>query len=155
MKFTSTMRRNSGMSLVTAIILLLILSALGAFIVSFGTVQQIDSAFDFQGSQAYHAARSGLEYGAFQAINNASCPVSTSVALSAGGQFGAFNTVTVSCSTQGAPLGHNEGAAQNKFLYALTADACNQPAAGGVCPNPAPGANYVERELQLSVINPP
>jgi MSHA biogenesis protein MshP len=150
------MRRNSGMSLVTAIILLLILAALGAFIVSFGTVQQIDSAFDFQGSQAYHAARSGLEYGAFRAINNASCPASTSVTLSATQQFGAFTNVTVSCSTQGAPgpAGHNE-AGVAKILYALTADACNQPAAGGVCPNPAPGANYVERELQLSVINPP
>lgn len=143
------MRRESGISLVTAIILLLVLAALGAFIVSLGNTQQIDSALDFQGSQAYHAARTGLEFGAYQAIqNNANCAGQISVALP-NANFGAFASVTVSY----VPTLHMEGNV-SKLLCVITADACNQPAAGGICPNPAPGANYVERELQLSVINP-
>jgi len=154
MKYMSTMRRDTGVTLVTAIMLLLVLAALGAFIVSLGTTQQINSAFDFQGSQAYHAARTGLEFGAYQAING-SCVGSTSLALPAA-QFGAITTVTVTC---GPSTTHIEGSpATNpnatKILYPLVATACNQPA-GGNCPNNAPGANYIERQLQLTVINPP
>ena len=138
------------MSLVTAIFLLLVLAALGAFIVSLSAVQQTDLALDLQGSRAYHAARSGLEFGAYQAITNASCPVQVSVPLSSA-QFDAFTAVTVKCAS----TAHTEGGPPAKILYVLTADACNQPTPAGICPNPAPGANYVERELQLTVINPP
>jgi MSHA biogenesis protein MshP len=148
------MRRNSGLSLITAIFILLVLAALAAFIVSMSAVQQTDLALDLQGSRAYHAARSGLEFGAFQAINNNSCPaLPQSVPLPAA-QFDAFSAVTVTCSTGVPPATHNE-AGVAKTLYVLVANACNQPNAGGLCPNAAPGANYVERELQLSVINPP
>lgn len=138
------------MSLVTAIFLLLILAALGAFIVSLSAVQQTDVALDLQGSRAYHAARSGLEYGAYEAITNASCPAQVSVPLPLT-QFDAFSAVTVKCTS----TAHNESGPPAKILYVLTANACNQPTPAGICPNPAPGANYVERELQLSVINPP
>jgi MSHA biogenesis protein MshP len=139
------------MSLITAIFLLLILAALGAFIVSFGAVQQADAALDAQGSRAYHAARTGLEWGAYQAIVPAVpvCAAQTALALPAA-QFGPFTTVTVVCTA----TPHTEGVSLPKILYALTANACNEPAAG-ICPNPAPGPNYVERELQLSVISPP
>ena len=143
------------MSLVTAIVLLLMLAALGAFIVSFGTVQQMDSSLDFQGSRAYHAARTGLEYGAYQAMAGV-CPVAAvSVALPPA-SFGNFTAVTVSCSTGFPPVPpttHDE-ASVLETLYSLTANACNQPTPAGICPNPAPGANYVERELQMSVVNP-
>jgi MSHA biogenesis protein MshP len=143
------MRRESGMSLITAIFLLVILAALGAAIYSLGAAQQTQLALDLQGSRAYHAARSGLEFGAFQATQPIpSCPVSTSFAMDP--SFGDFTTVTVLCSA----TPHTEGNTA-RTLYLITARACNQPTPAGVCPNPAPGHNYVERELQLSVINPP
>ncbi len=145
MKRMSAMHPNSGLSLITAIFLMLILSALGLYIVNLSTVQQSTSALDLQGSRAYHAARTGLEFGAFQAIVNASCPATTSLVL--GGALADFSGVTVSCAS----TVHTEGTTAKTF-YRLAATACNQPAAGA-CPNPAPGANYVERELQLSVIN--
>jgi MSHA biogenesis protein MshP len=144
------MRREAGMSLVMAIFLLLMLAGLGAFIASLSAVQQADSALDFLGSQAYHAARAGLDYGAYQAIKNPPCPAGAiSLALPAA-NFGQFASVRL---TYVASAGHDEGGTL-KTLCTITANACNQPVAG-ICPNPAPGVNYVERELQLSVINPP
>jgi MSHA biogenesis protein MshP len=140
------------MSLVMAIFLLVVLAALGAFIVSLAVTQQVDLAHDLEGSRAYHAARAGLDYGAYQAIAPAvpNCAAQTVLALPAA-NFGEFASVTVLCTS----TPHDEGGGQPKILYALTARACNQPTAAGVCPNPAPNGNYVERELQLTVINPP
>lgn len=147
MKCMSAMCHESGLSVITAVFLLLILSALGLFIVNLSTVQSSTSAFDLQGSRAYHAARTGLEFGAFQAIVSGSCPATISLVL--GGALVDFTGVTVLCAS----TVHTEGASAKTF-YRITAIACNQPT-GGACPNPAPRANYVERELQLSVINPP
>jgi MSHA biogenesis protein MshP len=143
------MFRESGMSLITAVFLLVILAALGAFIASLGAVQQKSSANDIQGSRAFYAARSGLDWGAFQAITNGSCVAQTALALPAA-RFGEFDNVTVSCTASV----HTEGITAKTF-YLLTANACNMPGAGGICPNTAPPSDYVERELQLSVINPP
>ena len=141
------MRRNSGLSVITAVFLLLVLSLLGVSILNFSSVQSTTSAFDLQGTRAYHAARTGLEFGAFEAIVSASCPATTSLVLA--GALVDFTGVTVLCAS----TVHTEGATAKTF-YRITARACNQPV-GGVCPNPAPGANYVERELQISVIAPP
>jgi MSHA biogenesis protein MshP len=142
------MRHNSGMSLIMAIFLLLVLAALGAFIVSLGTTQQNDAALDLQGSRAYHAARAGLDWGAYQAISNNNCAAG-SVNLTLPASFNDFTSVRVKFVASP----HNE-AGTPKTLCTITATACNQPLAG-VCPNLTPGANYVERELQLTVINPP
>lgn len=142
------MRRESGLSLVTAVFLLLVLAGLGLFITSISSVQTMTSAFDLQGSRAYHAARAGIEFGAYQSIVADACPATVNVVLPAG-SFADFASVTVSCNR----TVHTEGVTA-KTHYRITANACNQPAAAA-CPNPAPGANYVERELQISVINPP
>jgi MSHA biogenesis protein MshP len=151
------MRRNAGMSLVTAVFLLVVLASVGALMFSLSGVQQTESALDIQGTRAYHAARSGLEYGAAQAIAGTSpgpcttgAGIPTSVALPPA-NFDAFSAVTVTCTPQGS---HDEGnPAQLVNFYLVVADACNQPTGAGICPNPAPGANYVERELQLNVTN--
>jgi MSHA biogenesis protein MshP len=144
------MRRNAGMSLVMAIFILVILAALAGFIVSMATTQQTDFGVDLEGSRAYHAARAGLDYGAYQAVTNSSCVNgSINLALPAA-SFNDFTSVRVTFVNS---PNHDE-AGTLKTICTITANACNQPAAG-VCPNPAPGANYVERELQLTVINPP
>lgn len=56
--------RQRGFSLVAAIFLLVILAMLGAFMVTLSTTQNITSAQDYQGSQAFRAARSGIEWAA-------------------------------------------------------------------------------------------
>ena len=63
-----------GFSLPTAIFLLVILALLGAFMVSLSTTQNITSAQDVQGSRAYRAARSGLEWAAGQICYGAGAP---------------------------------------------------------------------------------
>ena len=135
------------MSLVMAVFLLVVLAALGAFIVSMSAVQQADSALDLQGSRTYQAARSGIEYGAYQATVGV-CAGAITLAVPTD-NLGTTMPVTVRCNS----TAHTEGLNGAKNLYVIVANACNQPN-GGNCPNTvAPGANYVERELQASVFN--
>lgn len=137
------MKRQSGFSIVTAIFLIVILAGLGAFAVSMFRVQQTSAAFDELGARGYQAAQAGIEWGAWQVLRNGgACAATTNLALP--GALQAF-TVTVACAS----TAHTE-AGNPVTIYQLTATACNQPAAGA-CPNPAPGADYVERQVQAAV----
>ena len=51
-----------GFAAITAVFILVVLAALGAFMVSTSTSQQLTSAQDIQGSRAYWAARAGMEW---------------------------------------------------------------------------------------------
>jgi MSHA biogenesis protein MshP len=51
-----------GFAAIAAIFLLVVLAGLGAFMVTFSNTQQLTSAQDVQGTRAYWAARSGLEW---------------------------------------------------------------------------------------------
>lgn len=62
-------QRQHGFSLVAAIFLLVILSAMGAFMIQINATQQTTSALSVLGSRAYLAARSGIDYAAHQALN--------------------------------------------------------------------------------------
>jgi len=144
--------RERGFSIVTAIFLLVVLSLLGAFIVSVTGLQQSSLQLDVQGVRAYHAARAGIEWGAWQVLdpNNSIgtpalpvCPASTNLTGLAG-SLSPF-TVTVTCSaTINAPT--TEGL-RNIGAYQIIATACNQPP----CPNPTPASGYVERQLQATL----
>jgi MSHA biogenesis protein MshP len=59
-----------GFLLVTAIFLLVILAALGAFILTISGTQQTSSALDVQGTRAYQAARAGIEWASYQVLIN-------------------------------------------------------------------------------------
>jgi len=144
--------RERGFSIITAIFLLVVLSLLGAFIVSVTGLQQSSLQLDVQGVRAYHAARAGIEWGAWQVLdpNNSIgtpalpvCPASTNLTGLAG-SLSPF-TVTVTCSaTINAPT--TEGL-RNIGAYQIIATACNQPP----CPNPTPASGYVERQLQATL----
>lgn len=133
----------SGFSIVTAIFLLVVLSALGAFIVSVSGVQHLSQAYDVQGARAYQAARAGIEWGLYRVLQNSgSCAASANFVPAAIADF----TVTVGCSASPTT---NEGiAAETVTVYRITATACNQPTASGDCPNEtSPGTGYTERQL--------
>ena len=51
-----------GFASIAALFLLVVLAALGAFMVSISSSQQLTSAQDIQGSRAYWAAKAGLEW---------------------------------------------------------------------------------------------
>lgn len=62
-----------GFSIVTALFILLVLAVLGLFMVTMSGVQSRTSLWALQGARAYHAARSGLEWAGFRALNGGSC----------------------------------------------------------------------------------
>jgi MSHA biogenesis protein MshP len=140
-----------GFSIVTAVFLVVVLALLGAFIVSVTGLQSSSSQLDVLGVRAYHAARAGVEWAAFQTLDPnftlgpaafAVCPASPTNLTGFAGSLAPF-TVTVTCAATPATEGNN-----NIRSYAVTATACNQPAGGTTCPNPAPAAGYVERQVQ-------
>ncbi|MCX7175579.1 MAG: hypothetical protein NT159_16960 [Proteobacteria bacterium] len=109
--------RQHGFSIVTAIFILVVLAALGAFIVTVSTNQAVGSALDVQGSRAYQAARSGIEWGVYQVQstaayrfgytaagvatypNSRSCSTASGSFVPAAPTLSGF-TVTVSCTSQ-------------------------------------------------------
>ena len=64
----TAIRTQAGFSLFAAIFLLVVLGALGAYMVAMGTVQQATPVFALQGAQAEKAARSGIEWALYQTL---------------------------------------------------------------------------------------
>lgn len=157
-------QRMQGFAIVTAIFILVVLAALGAFIVSISTNQQIGTALDIQGVRAYQAAKSGVEWGIYQveatpaynfsygtpavAVGNANpntraCPASPASFAPVAPTLAGF-TVTVTCV---ASVDVNNG----PTVFRVVSTACNQPAAGA-CPNNAPTSpDYVERRIEVTL----
>lgn len=52
----------TGFAAIAAIVIVVLLAALGGFMVSISNTQQLSSSQDVQGSRAYWAARAGLEW---------------------------------------------------------------------------------------------
>ena len=127
-----------GFSIVTAIFLLVVLAALGAFMATFSSVQNITSAQDLQGASAYQAARAGIEWGSYQALRNTSCLVGPTP-LTLGGSLAGI-AVTVGCADSGAIT---EGSATNIHIYVITSTATLGATPGSI--------NYVQRQLQATV----
>jgi len=125
-----------GFAIVAAIFLLVVLAALGAFMLTFSTVQHITSAQDVQGTRAYQAARTGIEWGAYQVLRNSSCTPSTT--LTAGGTQAGFSIV-VQCNNS-FPATTEGGNAVN--MYQITSTA-SQGTLGS--------ATYVERQLKATI----
>ncbi len=142
--------RMRGFSLVTAIFLLVILAALGAFMVVFTGLQQKTIQADVQGVRAYYAARSAINWAMYRALdpdntiapgaaNFAACPTGTINTMA--GTLVPF-TVVLGCTVTSATEAN-----RNIRVYEITATACNQ----ATCPAPAPAAGYVERRVVVTV----
>ncbi|MFZ5531379.1 MAG: pilus assembly protein MshP [Pseudomonadota bacterium] len=137
----------AGFSLVTAIFIVVVLAALGTFMVTISGLQQTSSALDVVGARAYQAARSGIEWGAFQTLQNASgvyatncraatyaAPTSSVIAFT--GTLAGFSA-SVSCGSTSAVEG-----ATTIWLYQLISTARH-----GVPATP----DYVERRISATI----
>ncbi|MBU1222896.1 MAG: hypothetical protein KKA22_07040 [Gammaproteobacteria bacterium] len=123
----------SGFVLPTAIFLLVVLAALATYMVSLSRTSHISSALDIQGARAYQAARAGVEWAAWQAIQN---PVPSCVAASPPLILPPFS-VDVSCIPS---VPYNDGA-DVVVVYQITSTATSG----------LPGeVDYVERQIQAS-----
>ncbi|HEX9585158.1 MAG TPA: pilus assembly PilX N-terminal domain-containing protein [Gammaproteobacteria bacterium] len=59
-----------GFALVAAIFIVVILALLGIMIVTIGGMERATATTSMRGTQAYFAARTGMEWGIFGALNN-------------------------------------------------------------------------------------
>ncbi|MBI3432134.1 MAG: hypothetical protein HY018_07995 [Hydrogenophilales bacterium] len=130
-------RPESGFVLPTAIFLLVVLAALATYMVSLSRTSHISSALDVQGTRAYLAARAGIEWGAWQLLQN---PVPSCAAVAPPliltGTLAPF-LVNVSCVQSGS---YTDGA-DTVAVYQITSIAT-----AGV-----PGeVDYVERRIEAN-----
>ncbi len=145
-------RRPRGFSIVSAIFLLVVLSLLGALMLTFSTVQHTTAAQDVQGSRAYQAARAGIEWGLYQLLQTGTqaapgCdpnPALTprfvpNTATALGGTLAGFS-VTVTCVAAANGPYTEANIATN--IYTITSTATIGTGPG----DPA----YVERRLQVT-----
>lgn len=138
MKRMAPPNSHTGFAMISAIFILVVLAALGAFGVGISTMQHMSSALDVEGARALHAARAGLDWAAYRVTRGGVCD-SRSDTLPATASSLQGLTVSVSCSKSG-------------IYYRLLATACNQPN-GGLCPNTAsPSNTYVERQVEMTIV---
>jgi MSHA biogenesis protein MshP len=168
MKFMSTTcpEKSRGSAIIVAIFVVVVLAALGAFIATISSNQQVGAAYDIQGARVYQGARYGTEWGVYQVLKGAcsggdfcalcqaasyATPTSQNLSGLAGSMSG--TTVTVTCGSGAAS--YSEGAS-TVWVYQITADACNQPN-GSSCPNTTAAVvgsmAYIERRISLTVTN--
>ena len=140
-----------GFALMAALFILVTLTAIGVYLLTISTGQLGAAAQDEQAARAYQAARTGIDWGAYQLLRNdtgafgAACTgagtASQQLALGAlGGPAGAYYA-EVGCSRIG---NETEGGA-TVTVFRLTATGCNRSPCG------TPDATYVERQLQLAL----
>lgn len=146
--------RQRGIGVVAAIVVLVMLSSLGAAVMRMTWTQQLTSAQDIMTARALQTANAGVEWGMYQAIKGtwagAACAGSQTLDLSGSSGF----KVTVTCTTQATAYKEGQdgsGTDVSLRIYHLDAVACNGTAA--TCPDNASSANlnYVERRRQSTV----
>lgn len=87
-----------GLGMITAIIILVILAALAAAMISFGTTQQLTSAQDVMSVKAWQATKAGNEWGMYMALKSVpECAASKTIDLTA--ELGFQVSVRCSAST--------------------------------------------------------
>jgi len=153
--------KEGGFLLVSAIFLLLVLTMLGTYMVTFSTTQSTSSATDVEGVRVNWAARSGLEWAAYQVLvqpgsyacatgcDAGTCAVPVNSSSSNNLTMGNY-AVTVSCNCTQSCQNNTKVRA-----YRFVSSACNQPTSGA-CPNSgATSPTYVSRELTSTIVTSP
>ncbi|HQR04203.1 MAG: agglutinin biogenesis protein MshP [Proteobacteria bacterium] len=143
-----------GFTIVTVIFILVVLAVLGAAIVTVSSMQQVGSALDVQTSRAYQAARTGIEWGAYQIQstysfgaggtadpNTRSCPWASTSFVAPAPTLSGF-TITVTCTAWPSPY---PDANNSPKIFQIQSTACNAPISGA-CPGTL-GPTYVERRI--------
>lgn len=161
--FARRRRQARGVAIITAIFLLVAVAGLAVAIVTLTTTQQAGTAQDIQGIRAYQAARAGIEWALYTAQQSGLNPpqpavtfgcsaaqttVTRNVALPAGTSLSPFTvTLVITCDNLVAGIAGGGSGDATAAHIRITSTACNQPGAGGACPNAAPGADYVQRVI--------
>ena len=146
-----------GLGAVAVIMVLVALAALAAAVLRLGYQGQTVSHQDVMSSRASAAARSGIEWGLYQALKGSwtACS-SASQTVDIGAADGSGLRVTVSCDSRLYNEGETSpGVPRVVRLFTIDATACNSRSAASACPDAgaAIGAAYVERRRQVHLSN--
>ena len=71
---TNLRKEQSGMSLIGSIFIMVVLSAVGVFMLSLNAMQHTSTSLSLQSNRALYAAESGMEWAAWFVRTNDSCP---------------------------------------------------------------------------------
>ena len=126
-----------GFATIAAIFLIVVLAALGGFMVTFSNTQHLTAAQDVQGSKAYWAARGGLEWALVSLP--ATCPAAPTAMAGSPTAIDGF-TIVVTCTKNTYTVGTARGG--KEFIYAIESIA-KIGTVGSV--------GYVERSVSASV----
>lgn len=133
---TPDLSKQRGFAAIAAIFLLVVLAALGGFMLTFSNTQQLTSAQDVQGSRAYWAAHAGLEWALATVDATSACPGATPSPIQG-------FAVEVTCPP---PLVYTEGGlVRTIFRLQSTARSSGGVSVGSV--------GYIERSLSATVEN--
>jgi len=149
-------KSTAGFALPSAIFLLVILSALGAFILNVSSSQQLGMALDIRGERAWQAANAGMEWVRFRLAANPSAPAcpantawggsNTSIGFAANGTLADFRA-TVECRQVSVAGDNVQGVAT--WVFEVRVTACSPAAAAEPrCPGAPAATGYAERQLQ-------
>lgn len=145
--------KQAGVALVTAIFLLVVLAGLAVAVVSLNTSQQDAAVKDEMGTRAYLAAKSGMEWALFTALQGApgtppytrlNCAAPPQTFPMRAGTLAGFS-VTVTCTQPASAYGSNDDKDPTAGHFSITVTACNQPSPN--CPANNPGPDYVQRKI--------
>lgn len=133
-------RHSGGFALMLAVFMIVTLATIGLYLVTVSTGQIQAVSQDEQSARAYQAAHTGIDWGAYQLLQQGgTCTGSQRLTLTQG-LSGFF--AEVACQQVGAT--ETEGASTVK-VYLVTATGCN----ANPCSPAVPDQTYVERQLQL------
>jgi len=118
------MQRTRGFGIVSSLVLLVMLAMMGTFMINLSSLLQQSGLNSAQRSHALRAAKTGIEYGAYQAITTTNttqlCVSASQIALATLNTLGndlSHFSVAVSCSASR----HTEvGIATPYYVYAIT-----------------------------------
>lgn len=140
-----SINRQKGFTLMTALFLLVILSLIASFIVSIAALTRDSDILTAQGTRAYYAAKSGLEWGIYQVTQGTGSPPSyncpapqTTITFTQGAMTG-FSAV-VKCT----PNQYTEGGITYSVFQIIS---IGQYGTAGTLDN-------VSRQLNITVIQP-
>lgn len=143
-------RRPHGLGAIAVIVVLVLLASMAAALLRLGQQAQSASTQDLLSVRAAVAARSGLEWGLYQAFKGAWTTCSNaSQTIDGGGGL----RVTVRCDSRTFNEGEDDaGNPRVRRVFTLDAVACTGATA---CPDAAAAvtSGYVERRRQVQAIN--
>jgi MSHA biogenesis protein MshP len=129
-------RQQHGVALIAAIFVLVVLAALALFMLNLSGTQHFTSMWAVQGARAHYAAQSGLEWGAWQALNGGGCN-NPALQVDAGASQ-PFNVDVACTSSTFVELG------ATRTVWSITATATYGGAIGSI--------GFVQRQQRATVI---